>query len=173
MPEEVILSIALVDLPFDIDDKNTTTLFESKGGSWWFLACECDDQFVHIVQQIVLLCSFQQVRQLCFATCGPSTTKDSLISRSTPKCKQVLKHALRFLGRFEFLSDSPLQEDSSLGIQVFDALDFANTEQNDEGRRVILKFYSMADSFFRAVSKFTKHRVDSERHLVTQPYLDS
>lgn len=152
MPEEVILSIALVDLPFDIEDKNTMTLLERHGGSWWFLACECDDHYVHIVQQIVLLCSFKQVRELCFAMCGPSHTRDSVISRATPKCKQVLEHALRFLGRFEFLSDSPLQEDSSIGLQVFDALDFANMEENDEGRRVILKCYSMADTFLRAIA---------------------
>lgn len=161
MPEEVILSIALVDLPFDIDDKNTMTLRDRQGGSWWFLTCECDDHYVHIVQQIVLICNFKQVRELCFAMCGPSQTKDPVISRATPKCKQVLKHALRFLGRFEFLSDSPLEEDASIGLQVFDALDFANSEENYEGRRVILKCYSNADSYLQAVSCFTKRAVDS------------
>jgi hypothetical protein len=165
MPEEVILSIALVDLPFDIEDKNTMTLMERQGCSWWFLVCECDDHYVHIVQQIVLICSFQQIRELCFATCGPSQTREPVISRATPKCKQVLKHALRFLGRFEFLSDSPLEEDSSLGLKVLDVLDFVNTEENDEGRRVILKCYSMADSFLRAVSCFSKRPLDSLRPL--------
>ncbi len=162
MPEEVILAIALVDLPFDIDDKDTIRLREEHGGSWWFLVCECDDHYVDIVQQIVMICTFHQIRELCFANSQAGQHKDTVISRATPKCKQVLKHALRFLGRFEFLGDSPLKVDSSIGLKIFDALDFADAEGNEEGRRVILKCYSLADSFTRAVSS---HQCLVQYHL--------
>lgn len=155
MPEEVILAMALVDLPFDIDDKDFIKLRDDHGGSWWFLVCECDDHYVDIVQQILMICTFQQVRELCFAKRG-SSQQDTVLSRATPKCKVVLSHALRFLGRFEFLGDTPLEVDSASGIKVFDAMDFAEAEGTEEGRRVILKCYSIIDSFANAVSTAQK-----------------
>ena len=144
--------MALVDLPFDIDDKDIVRLREDHGGSWWFLACECDDHYVDLVQQILMICTFHQVRALCFAQRGSSQQKETVISRATPKCKVVLSHALRFLGRFEFLGDSPLEVDTSAGIKVFDAMDFADAEGVEEGRRVVLKCYSFMESFAKAVS---------------------
>ena len=152
MPEEVILAMALVDLPFDIDDKDIIKLRDDHGGSWWFLVCECDDHYVDIVQQILMICTFQQVRELCFAKRGSKQQQDTVISRATPKCKVVLSHALRYLGRFEFLGDAPLEVDTTSGLRVFDAMDFADAEGNEEGRRVILKCYSMIDAFAKAVS---------------------
>ena len=61
MPDEGILAIALVDLPIDIDDKDGIKVREEFGRSWWFLACECDDHHVDIVQEIVAICTFQQI----------------------------------------------------------------------------------------------------------------
>jgi hypothetical protein len=151
MPPEVILAIALVDLPFDIDDKDLIMTREDGGGSWWFLACECDDQYVDIVQQIIMICTFQQVQQLSFTKGGPRNQQQSVLSRATPKCRQVLQHALRFLGRFEIIGDGPLECDESSGVTIFDALDYSETE-NDEGRRVILKCYSTEETFSDAVS---------------------
>jgi hypothetical protein len=159
MPDEVILAMALFDLPFDIDDKDIIKLRDDHGGSWRFLVCECDDHYVDIVQQILMICTFQQVRELCFAKRGSSQQHDTVISRATPKCKVVLSHALRFLGRFEFLGDTPLEVDSSVGLKVFDALDFADAEGNEEGRRVILKCYSVYDSFAKSVSSGRKRKV--------------
>ena len=51
MPDEVILAIALADLPMDIDDKQCTKIRKKYGGSWWFLACECDDHYLDIVKE--------------------------------------------------------------------------------------------------------------------------
>jgi hypothetical protein len=151
MPPEVILSIALVDLPFDIDDKDLIMTREDGGGSWWFLTCECDDQYVDIVQQIIMICTFQQVQQLSLTRGGSRKRKQSVLSRATPKCKQVLQHALRFLGRFEIIGDGPLECDEDSGVTVFDALDYQDGE-TEEGRRVILKCYSTEESFSSAVS---------------------
>lgn len=153
MPEEVIISIALVDLPFDIDEKDNLKHREGFGESWWFLVCECDDHYVAIVQEIILVCTFRQVRELCFMERGSSQYRDAVLSRATPKCQQVLKHALRFLGRFEFIGDTAVKGDPSIGLKVFEALDFDGAIGNEEGRRVTLKCYSMAGPFNEEVSR--------------------
>lgn len=151
MPPEVVLAIGLVDLPFDIDEKDVVITREDCGGSWWFLACECDDHYADIVQQIIMICTFQQARQLSFWKGGPRKQKQTVLSRATPKCKQVLQHALRFLGRFEIIGDGPLHCDEVSGVTVFDALDFMDSV-NEGGRRVTLKCYSTEDSFSNTVS---------------------
>jgi hypothetical protein len=166
MPPEVILAVALVDLPFDIDDKNLIMTREDGGASWWFLVCECDDQYVDIVQQIVMICTFQQVQQLCFAKRGSRKRKQSVLSRATPKCKQVLQHALRFLGRFDIVGDGPLECDEAAGVTVFEALDYMDSE-NDDGRRVILKCYATEESFSQAVSNANCGGVHAKAAILT------
>jgi hypothetical protein len=155
MPEEVILAIALVDLPIDINDKEGMRVREEFGGSWWFLACECDDHYVYIVEEVVSICTFQQVRALCFMKGGSSQHMGTVISRATPKCRQVLTQALRFVGRFEFVGNEALSTDPSIGLKEFDALDFGGSSMNkhhEEGRRVLLKCYSMQEPFLQQVS---------------------
>jgi len=167
MPEEVILSIALVDLPFDVDDKDSMKLRDEHGESWWFLVCECDDHYVDIVQQIVMICTFQQVQALCSMKSGSSQHKDAIMSRATPKCKQVLAHASRFLGRFELTGNTPVESDSAIGLKVFDALDFADSEEYEEGRRVTLKCYANIEAFRQAVSF---HSTKDQRFLEDEMY---
>jgi hypothetical protein len=53
MPEEVIFAIVLVDLPADVDDKGGVKVRQGLGDSWWFLACESDDHYFEIVQEVV------------------------------------------------------------------------------------------------------------------------
>jgi hypothetical protein len=155
LPREVILAIALVDLPIDLDDKDGVKVRDGYGGSWWFLTCDCDDQYVDIVQEAVSMCTVQQVRELCFlkATTGSGT----VLSRATPKCQLVLTQALRFVGRFEFIGKAAIYTDASIGMKEFDALDFGGTSrggrlQPDEGRRVLLRCYAFEEPFMREVS---------------------
>lgn len=150
MPEEVILAIALIDLPFNIDDKETVQFREGNGGSWWFLACECDDSYADIVQEIVVICSFQQIRALCFFHGG--TNQGTVMDRATPKCHDILTHALRFLGRFEFVGDSAIEADPTIGLKTFEALDFNDSFGKEDGRKVVLKCYSKAETFKKVVS---------------------
>jgi hypothetical protein len=153
MPEEVILAIALSDLHIDINDKVGTEVREKFGGSWWFLTCECDDHYVAIVKELVSMCSFQQVRLLCLMEGGSSQNRGTVISRATPKCREVLTQAIRFVGRFEFIGNTPLYSDPDVGLKVFDALDFGGENNSDnEGNRVILKCYSMQKPFLKLVS---------------------
>lgn len=140
LPVEVILAIALVDLPIDLDSKISVESQDSKGASWWYLACESDDHFVKVVDEIVSMCNYAQVRELCFME---SHNGSSVIARATPKCQVILQKGLRFLGRFEFVGQSALLADPSRGIKIFDAIDFGPSQDPYEvSRRVILKCYS-------------------------------
>ena len=161
MPEEVIYAMALVDLPIDIDGKDSAEVRESMGGSWWFLVCESDDHYADVVQEIISVCTFQQVRELCFMRGGPG---GNVITRATPKCRRLLTQALRFVGRFEFVGNSALYSDPSIGLKEFDALDFGADDGGnndfDEGRRVLLKCYSIEEPFLKEVrDKFSRHGV--------------
>eukprot|EP00934_Nitzschia_sp_Nitz4_P008489 Nitzschia sp. Nitz4//scaffold15_size197535//72790//78495//NITZ4_001576-RA/size197535-augustus-gene-0.120-mRNA-1//1//CDS//3329537709//8479//frame0 len=159
MPEEVILAIALVDLPFDIDDKDGLKFRDGFGGSWWYLTCECDDHYVSLVQEIVVLCTFRQIRALCFME-GANGPSDTVLSRATPKCQQVLTQALRYLGRFEFVGDAPLEVDPLRGLKVFEALDYANEDTDSGGRPVVLKCFSELESFQQEIKTLEDFQLD-------------
>ena len=152
MPREVILALVLVDLPIDLDEKEGTKVREGFGGSWCFLTCECDDHYADVVEEVISICSYSQVRELCFAKCGPNQSGGSVITRATPICRLALRKALRFVGRFEFLGSAALHTDVSLGLKVFEALDFGTDEDElEDGRRVLLRCYSREKSYLQEV----------------------
>ena len=155
LPQEIILSLVLVDLPIDLDDKEGVKVRKGFGGSWWFLTCDCDDQYVDVVREVVSICTFQQVRELCFLKA--SNGVETVLSRATPKCRLALTQALRFVGRFEFVGDSAVHTNTSIGLKEFDALDFGGeigkAQLTEEGRHVLLKCYTMEESFLREVSR--------------------
>ena len=154
LPEEIILALALVDLPIDLDDKEGVKVRQGFGGSWWFLTCDCDDQYVAVVREIVSICTFQQVRELCFLKA--SNGIETVLSRATPRCRLALTQALRFVGRFEFVGKAALHTDASVGLREFDALDFGGgtgqSQLEEEGKRVLLKCYTMEEPFVDEVS---------------------
>ncbi|KAG7368774.1 ankyrin repeat domain protein [Nitzschia inconspicua] len=159
MPEEVILAIALVDLPFSIDDQNGINVHEGRGGSWYFLTCESDDHMIEIVQEIVSICSFQQLRELCFMI--DTNSGNTVIERATPKCRAILSQALRFLGRFEFVGNGPILADPNTGFKAFDALDFGGDEIY-EGKRVLLECYDSEEQFEQRVHTLLSVELDDE-----------
>jgi len=165
MPDEVILAIALADLHIDLDGGNVTRTRQNFGGSWWFLTCECDDHYVDIVRNLVSMCSFEQVRLLCLMEGGPSKNRGTVISRATPKCREVLSQAIRFLGRFEFVGKTPLYSDVDKRIKVFDAFDFGGggSRSSDEGRRVLLKSYSFRDVFMLETEILRAYELDETK----------
>jgi hypothetical protein len=92
------------------------------------------------------------VRELCFAKCGPNGNGGSVITRATPSCRLALRKALRFVGRFEFLGTAALHTDISLGLKVFEALDFGTEDYGfEDGRRVLLRCYSREKSYLQEV----------------------
>ena len=147
LPTEVIFAIALLDLPIDPDD-DEIFVREGFGGSWWYLNCDCDDNYVHVVREILLMCDdYEQKRALCFLT---DKQGNSIMSRATPKCKYELRKALRFNGRYEFVGRPITGPD---GVKVFEALDFGpDDDPREEGSQVGIKYYGDRETFTRAVS---------------------
>lgn len=149
LPREVILALVLVDLPFDLDKKNNVKVRDGFGDSWWYLTCVCDDCYADVVEEVIAICSYQQVREMCFLK---NASNETLISRASPKCRSVLQRALRFVGRFEFVGSSALYTDVSAGVKVFDALDFGTpSNSTNEPRRVLLKCFAREEQYMKEV----------------------
>mmetsp|Transcript_3197 Transcript_3197/g.6699 ORF Transcript_3197/g.6699 Transcript_3197/m.6699 type:complete len:1762 (+) Transcript_3197:192-5477(+) len=139
LPIELIMALLLVDLPIDIDNKDRPERREGFGESWWFIACECDDHYFELVDEIVSICSVSQVRELAYMK---NSAGESLIELAAPESREVLQCALRYLGRFEIRSELPLGDSAPAGMSIFQAVDFGYSEDGlDEGIDVYLKFF--------------------------------
>lgn len=150
LSSDLILAIVLVDLPIELDYRINVRVREKQGSSWWYLVCESDDHFVGVVEEVVDMCSYAQIRELCFME---GLHGETLIGRATPKCRDTLQKGLRFLGRFEFVGQSALLADPSRGIRIFDAVDHGPSKDPfDVERRVILKTYASEATFLEEVS---------------------
>lgn len=153
---EVILALAIVDLPINLDQPNDTRIKQDFGASWWYLTCECDDFYVDIVEEIISLCTFQQVRALSLWKNG---SPDSLMARATPQCRNILSSAMRFVGKYEFIESSPIYSDTAVGLMEFNVLDYGELDNPlVEGRRVVLKCFTREDAFQNEVSACLKGR---------------
>jgi len=164
LPAEVVLSLVLVDLPFELDEGKQATSREGFGLSWWFLTCESDDHYADVVQQVISMCSHEQVKELCFLKGGPPNRQRSVMSHATPRCRQLLTAALRFVGRFEFIGSSAIASDPTTGLKIFDALDFGAGDQNDEedGKRVRLSCYAQEEPFRQKTSALSTAELNHE-----------
>jgi ankyrin repeat protein len=91
MPEEVILAMVLVDSPVDLTNKENVKIKDGFGDSWCFLTCESDDQYVDLVEEVISICSHEQLHELCFAK---NRSGVPLINRATPLCRKALQQAL-------------------------------------------------------------------------------
>jgi len=141
MPEEVILALVLIDLRFDIQS-NRTVVRTGYGKNWWFLVCDCNDEYHDVVKKVLLKCSHYEAIALCFMEGGNSSSKWSVISRATPKCKSELQKFLRFAGRYEFEGE-PKLFDSVKGLTVYDAFDFGSyDDQRKEKKKVTLRCFT-------------------------------
>lgn len=150
MPQEIVLALVLVDLPIELDLSDDVKVKEGFGTSWAYLTSECDDAYSEVVEEVLSLCTYSQAREMCFSKVADKT---SIISRASPKCKEILKRSLRFVGRFEFLGTSAVSTDLNRGIKVFDALDFGDsTEPIHDGKHVLLKCYNREDLYMDEVS---------------------
>lgn len=150
LPREVILALVLVDLPINLDNPASDFATNThKGASWWYLTCDCDDHYVDVVEEVVSLCSHGQVRAMCFVK---NDAEDTLLSRATPKSRNVLQRALRFVGRYEFVGSSALYSDDKMGLKVFDSLDYGEEGLGlTEGRKVLLKCFATEEGFMEEV----------------------
>lgn len=148
---EVILALVLVDLPIDLDKTNDTQVRDGYGASWWYIACECDDCYSDVVDKVVSLCSYEQVKALSFWT---NSSTNSLIVCATPKSRTILFGVLRFAGRYEFTENTPDYEDNAVGLEEYHVLDYGPPDDPLlEGRRVVLRCFTSESSFRNEVSK--------------------
>ena len=209
LSNDITLAMSLLDLPIDLHQSYTKTLdCEYYGASWYFLTCDSNDDYIDVVQEILSLCSYHQIKELCFMRgpikrnkrfglvngqivgpeendiIPPPTFIGSVISRATPKCKLQLRIALRFMGRYEFLSSKAISNDKGIGCKVFYALDYgtdddpinhssllstSSTDQldvsilstnddveNEPNQKVILKCYSVQESYDKETGIISK-----------------
>jgi len=91
MPKEVIIAMALVDSPVELTKKDGAKLKEGFGGSWIFLTCESDDQFSDIVEEIISICTYDHLHELCFMKNEKGVP---IIARATPLCRDILQSSL-------------------------------------------------------------------------------
>lgn len=154
-PREVILAIVVLDLPINFNDnKRNNQIAEGYGASWWYLNCDCDDFYVDVVEEIIDMCTFAQILKLCFAKKDNDENSYTVLSRATPKCRDVLQRSLRFAGRYEFIDSSPIESNVSLGLKVFDALDFGTKlDPLSDGKRVLLHCYSKEEYYIEQVRR--------------------
>ncbi|KAK1748926.1 ankyrin repeat domain-containing protein [Skeletonema marinoi] len=54
LQREIILAIAIIDLPIDLGAKEDVIVRNGFGASWWFLLCESNDEYVDIVKEILV-----------------------------------------------------------------------------------------------------------------------
>ena len=150
LPLEIILELVIADLPFHLDDKACANL-KNGGHSWWFLACECNDRYLDVVEELVAICTYQQVHALCFMT--QSDSRATLVSSASPECKEFLTVSLLFVGRFEFLDSAYSSEYTvSDDIKRFEALDYGQEDSpNEKGRRVTLYCYTQEEMYIKQV----------------------
>jgi len=152
IPPKIIAATVLVDLPTnEMADEDSLVITDSsrefQGASWWWINCACDDLYVNIVREILLMTSSSQKRILC-SVCDASGM--SIMGCASPKCRKELQKGLRFGGRFELLRELHDDIHPSDGVKFFDAVDFKIDEEM--GTRVLLRCYSHQYTYMNDVS---------------------
>ncbi|KAL7489667.1 hypothetical protein ACHAW6_015363 [Cyclotella cf. meneghiniana] len=161
LQREIILAIAIIDLPIDLGARQEAILRNGFGASWWFLVCESDDRYVDIVTEILSLCTHSQKTALCLTRASHNGTNKSAIACATPRCKMALMNSLRFLGRFEFTGGQKKNDSSPDSTQQFIAIDYGTSEHPiDGGRKVGLRCYMNDIDFIRDTQKLDQANIN-------------
>lgn len=150
LQREVILALAIIDLPIDLGAKEEAIVRNGYGASWWFLLCESNDHYLDIVKEILSLCSHPQKMALCLARVGPDGENRTAVASATPRCKMELMKSLRFLGRFEFIGSDTTGNASSQTTQQFVVIDYGSHDNlTENGKKASLKCFNNAEEFSR------------------------
>ncbi|KAL7459767.1 hypothetical protein ACHAWC_011713 [Mediolabrus comicus] len=156
LQREIILAIAIIDLPIDLGAKDDVILREGFGASWLFLLRDSNDEYVDIVTEILALCSHPQKMALCLTMAG-SGSEETAVASASPECKVALRKSLRFLSRFEFTGGDQNNLVSSQHVQQFEAIDYASNEE----KKVSLLCYGSNELYL----KEAKHLQDMDRRF--------
>ncbi len=160
LQREIILAIAIIDLPIDLGSKEDVILRTNFGASWWFLLCESNDEFVDIVTEILALCSHPQKMALCLTVAGGGN-EETAVACATPLCKSALREGLRFLGRFEFVGGDSNNLVSSRKVQKFDAIDYGPANNLFSGeKKVSLICYGSNEVYLREAKHLRESKLE-------------
>eukprot|EP00985_Skeletonema_marinoi_P018614 scaffold10417_cov137-Skeletonema_marinoi.AAC.38 len=160
LQREIILAIAIIDLPIDLGAKEDVIVRNGFGASWWFLLCESNDEYVDIVKEILGLCSHPQKMALCLTVAG-SSNEETAVACATPLCKAALREGLRFLGRFEFTGGDQNNLASSRKVQKFDAIDYGPVNNPSSGeKKVSLICYGSNEVYLREAKHLQESQLD-------------
>ncbi|KAL3802358.1 hypothetical protein HJC23_007183 [Cyclotella cryptica] len=164
LQREIILAIAIIDLPIDLGARQEAILRNGFGASWWFLVCESDDRYVDIVTEILSMCTHSQKTALCLTKATHNGINKSAIACATSRCKMALMNSLRFLGRFEFTGGQKKHDSPPDSTQQFIAIDYGTNELPiDGGRKVGLRCYMNDIDYIRETQKL--HQVNLHEHF--------
>ena len=160
LQREIILAIAIIDLPIDLGAKEDVITRNGFGASWWFLLCDSNDEYVDIVTEILTICSHQQKMALCLTISG-SNNEETAVACATPQCKAALRKGLRFLGRFEFTCGDQNNFSSSRKVQKIDAIDYGSDDDPSSGEtQVSLICYGSNEVYFREAKHLQESKLD-------------
>jgi ankyrin repeat protein len=160
LQREIVLAIAIIDLPIDLGAKEDVIFRNGFGASWWFLLCDSNDKYVDIVTEILSLCSHPQKMALCLTMAG-SNDEETAVACATPQCKAALRKSLRFLGRFEFNGDQNSNFASSPSVQKFDAIDYGpDNNPSRVGKKVSLICYGSNEVYLKEAKHLEESKLD-------------
>jgi len=160
---EIILAIAIIDLPIDLGATEGAIMRNGFGASWWYLLFESDDMNVGVVREILLLCSYPQKVALCLTQAGERHDSRIPATSATPQCKLELRRSLRFFGRFEFVGGEKKNQVFSRYVQKFDAIDYGTHEAPiQDGKKVSLVCYTDAKVYSREAEHLQCSALDTE-----------
>jgi len=154
LQHEIILAIAIIDLPIDLGAKEYAIMRNGFGASWWYLLCDSDDAYAGIVKEILSLCSYPQKIALCLMNEGDMQDSRVAVACATKQCELELKRSIRLFGRFEFVGGEKKSNAFSRHVQKFDAIDYGTSEDpKRNGNKVSLVCYTDA----KVYSKEAQH----------------
>ncbi|KAL7537516.1 hypothetical protein ACHAXR_007868 [Thalassiosira sp. AJA248-18] len=163
LQHEIILAIAVLDLPIDLGAKQAVIERYGFGASWWYLLCESDDMYVGAVTKILSLCSHPQKIALCLTEKGSGHGSKIAVTCATPLCKMELRRSLRVFGRFEVVGGEKKSHVFSRHVQRFDAIDYGTHEKPiQDGKKVDLVCYTDAKVYTRDAKHLHRCLLDTK-----------
>lgn len=151
LPNSLIKSLLLSDMPieFEFNESKTSMLGEVSekhhGGSWWFIACQCNEKYLDIIEEILERTTHAQILALA-RSMKSSDEQVRVIDVASERLRSLFSSMLRFHGRYELLPEEPMTFDGYDGdIEEYHACDHGFVE-SDMRNNLDLEI-EIADSF--------------------------
>eukprot|EP00571_Detonula_confervacea_P002606 CAMPEP_0172321962 /NCGR_PEP_ID=MMETSP1058-20130122/44726_1 /TAXON_ID=83371 /ORGANISM="Detonula confervacea, Strain CCMP 353" /LENGTH=1322 /DNA_ID=CAMNT_0013037589 /DNA_START=174 /DNA_END=4139 /DNA_ORIENTATION=+ len=163
LQHEIILAIAIIDLPINLGAKGGTTLRNVFGASWWYLLCESHDMYAGVIKDVISLCSHPQKIALCLTTAGSRHDSRVAVNCATPLCKLELRRSLLFYGRLELVGGEKKIDVFTHHVHKFDAIDYGiHKDLIQDEKKVSLVSYTDAQIYRKDAVHLQHCRLDSD-----------